>query len=243
MPVPAVVDPESRTPVPGRSAPRIRSFKHRRGRITPGQRDALVTLWPRYGLQLGPSPVDPVAVFGRQAPVVLDVGFGMGETTIVLAAAEPDRDVIAVDVHTPGAGSLLRGLDAAGLTNVRVLVDDAVDVLRHMVAPGSLTEVRVFFPDPWHKQRHHKRRLLSCAVVHLIATRLAVGGRLHVATDWRPYATSVLEVVASEPLLVNRFDGYAPRPDGRPQTRFERQGLAQGHDVYDVIAERCVSAL
>jgi tRNA (guanine-N7-)-methyltransferase len=238
MSVPPVVGPQRPVPDLGRPTPAIRSFKHRRGRITPGQRDALTTLWPRYGLDLSSAPVDLAATFGRTAPVVLEIGFGMGETTLALAAAEPEQDVIAVDVHTPGAGALLRSLDDAGLTNVRVLVDDAVEVLRHLLAPGALHEVRVFFPDPWRKQRHHKRRLLSPAVVHLVATRLAVGGRLHVATDWQPYAASVLQVMVAEPLLVNRFDGYAPRPDGRPLTRFERQGLAKGHDVYEVISER-----
>jgi tRNA (guanine-N7-)-methyltransferase len=170
--------------------------------------------------------------------VVLEIGFGMGETTVAMATADPDRDVIAVDVHTPGAGALLRDLDATGSRNVRVLVDDAVTVARDLLSPGSLDEVRVFFPDPWPKARHRKRRLLSPDVVHLMATRLAVGGRLHVATDWQPYAASVLQVVGDEPLLVNRFGGYAPRPAWRPQTRFEGQGLAKGHAVYDVICER-----
>jgi len=168
---------------------------------------------------------------------VLEIGFGMGETTLAMAAADPERDLVAVDVHTPGAGALLRDLEVAGLTNVRVMVADAVAVLHRMIAPGSLEEVRVFFPDPWPKVRHHKRRLLSPAVVHLIATRLAPGGRLHVATDWEPYASSVLQVVAAEALLVDP-GGYAPRPPERPLTRFEQQGLAKGHKVFDVICER-----
>jgi tRNA (guanine-N7-)-methyltransferase len=220
------------------TAPAIRSFKHRRGRITAGQRDALGTLWPQYGLEPAASPLDLPAVFGRAAPVVLEIGFGMGEATLAMAVADPDRDVVAVDVHTPGAGALLRDVDAAGLANVRVLVDDAVPVLRDMLLPASLDEVRVFFPDPWPKLKHHKRRLLSPAVVHLVATRLAVGGRLHVATDWEPYAASVLQVVDAEPLLDNPFRGYAPGPGRRPVTRFEQQGLAKGHTVHDVVAER-----
>jgi tRNA (guanine-N7-)-methyltransferase len=195
-------------------------------------------LWPRFGLDLAPSPLDPSVVFGRVAPVVLEIGFGMGETTLAMAAADPARDIVAVDVHTPGAGALLRELDTAGLTNVRVMVQDAVAVTQTMLPAGSLDEVRVFFPDPWPKQRHQKRRLLSPTVVQLLATRLRPGGRLHVATDWQPYAASALQVVAAEPLLVNRFGGFAPRPPERPLTRFEGQGLAKGHTVHDLIAER-----
>jgi tRNA (guanine-N7-)-methyltransferase len=162
----------------------------------------------------------------------------MGETTLAMAAADPARDVIAVDVHTPGAGALIRDLEAGGVSNVRVVVADALVVLGDMLAPGSLDEVRVFFPDPWPKLRHHKRRLVNGDFARLVATRLRPGGVLHVATDWTPYAQQTLAVVAAEPALQNRFDGYAPRPAGRPVTRFERQGLAKGHPIHDVVAQR-----
>jgi tRNA (guanine-N7-)-methyltransferase len=225
----------------GLGADHVRSFKLRRGRITPGQRSALETLWSRYGLPSGPgerSAIDPAQAFGRVAPLVLEIGFGMGETTVAMAAADPGRDLLAVDVHTPGVGALLRDATARGLTNLRVVIGDAVDVLRYRLAPGSLDEIRVFFPDPWPKQRHHKRRLVSPAFARLAAERLRPGGRLHCATDWTPYAERILEVVAAEPLLLNAGGGYAPRPAWRPQTRFERLGLARGHAVHDVIVQR-----
>jgi tRNA (guanine-N7-)-methyltransferase len=219
-----------------------RSFKHRRGRITSGQQDALDTLWPRYGLDVSSSPLDLVRVFGRTAPVILEIGFGMGETTMAMAAADPARDVIAVDVHTPGAGALLRDLDSIGRRNVRVIVGDALDVLREMLLPQSIDEIRVYFPDPWPKVKHHKRRLFTPAFAALTATRLRPGGLLHSATDWAPYAERMLRIVGGEPLLVNTHRGYAPRPPWRPITRFEQQGLSKGHQIFDVVAERCVQA-
>jgi len=216
----------------------IRTFKYRRGRVTLAQQTALDTLWPSLGLDLSDSLLDPRALFGRTAPLVLEIGFGMGETTIALALAQPERDVIAIDVHTPGAGALLRGLSGEGLTNVRVGVGDALEVLRGMVPAGSLDEIRVFFPDPWPKTKHFKRRLFNPAFACLAASRLKPGGIVHLATDWRPYAEQALEVIEAEPLLVNDFGGFAPRPADRPVTRFEYQGLAKGHDVFDVIAHR-----
>ena len=216
----------------------LRSFKYRRGRITDGQQTAIDTLWPRYGINLGSEPLDLAAVFGRVAPVVLDIGFGMGGATLEMAAADPDRDVIAVDVHTPGAGALQRDLDTAGRSNIRVLVGDVMPVLRDMLPSGSLDEIRIFFPDPWPKVRHRKRRLYSPAFAALAADRLRPGGRLHSATDWAPYAAQMLEVVRGEPLLSNEHAGYAPRPPWRPVTRFERQGLAKGHEIFDLIARR-----
>jgi tRNA (guanine-N7-)-methyltransferase len=216
----------------------IRTFKYRRGRVTLAQQAALETLWPSLGLDLTDTLLDPQALFGRSAPLVFEIGFGMGETTIALALAQPERDVIAIDVHTPGAGALLRGLSAEGLTNVRVGVGDALEVLRGMVPYGSLDEIRVFFPDPWPKTKHFKRRLFNAAFATLAAARLKGGGVLHVATDWGPYAEQVVEVIDAEPLLVNEFDGFAPRPSSRPLTRFEQQGLAKGHEVFDIIAHR-----
>jgi tRNA (guanine-N7-)-methyltransferase len=216
----------------------LHSFKRRGGRVTPGQRRALDTLLPVFGVPVTAGGVDRVAVFGRHAPLVLEIGFGMGEATVAMAAADPGRDVLAVDVHVAGVGALLREVEALGLRNVRVVVGDAVEVLHRMLGPGSLDEVRVFFPDPWPKARHHKRRLVGTTFAGLVGDRLASGGRLHCATDWAPYAEQMLAVVADEPRLVNDHGGFAPRPARRPVTRFEQQGLARGHQVFDVIARR-----
>lgn len=182
-----------------------RTFKRRGGRIRPGQSAALTSLWPRYGLDSGAGRLDLAAVFGREAPVVLEIGFGMGETTLALAAADPGRDVLAVDVHAPGAGALLRGVEAAGIGWVRVMLADALTVLREDLAPGSLAEVRLFFPDPWPKARHHKRRIFTPAFAALVASRLEPGGRLHAATDWAHYAAQMVRVISAEPLLHNEF--------------------------------------
>ncbi|MDP9418254.1 MAG: tRNA (guanosine(46)-N7)-methyltransferase TrmB [Actinomycetota bacterium] len=216
----------------------IRTFKARRGRVTTRQQRALDELWAAYGVDAGGGLLDGAALFGRRAPLVLEIGFGMGETTAAMAAEDPDRDLLAVDVHTPGAGALLHQIGERGLTNVRVLLGDALGVLRDGLAPGSLDEVRAYFPDPWPKARHHKRRLVTPAFARLVASRLRPGGRLHCATDWAPYAEQTLAVVDAEPLLVNPYAGFAPRPPWRPVTRFERQGIAKGHEVFDVIAER-----
>jgi tRNA (guanine-N7-)-methyltransferase len=219
------------------TAPHVRSFRSGRGRLTPRQQRAIETLWSAYVIEPTPD-FDAAAVYGRLAPLVLDVGFGMGETTAVLAAAEPERDVLAVEVHRPGAGALLHEIGERQLTNVRVVLGDVVDVLRDMLHPGSLDEVRIFFPDPWPKVRHHKRRLVAPPFVELVASRLRPGGRLHCATDWAPYARQMLAAIAATESLVNSFSGYAPRPDDRPVTRFEQRGLASGHEVFDVIALR-----
>jgi tRNA (guanine-N7-)-methyltransferase len=224
------------TAADSRTAPPIRTFKPRRGRVTQRQQQALDRCWERYGVEVTGAPFDQGAVYGRQAPLILDIGFGMGETTAAMAGADPVRDLLAVDVHTPGVGALLHEVEARGLTNVRVAAGDAVELLTTMLAPGSLDEIRVFFPDPWPKVRHHKRRLVGPSFAALAGSRLRPGGRLHCATDWEPYARQMLEVVAGEPALVNPHGGFAPRPGWRPVTRFERQGLAKGHDVYDVIA-------
>ncbi|HEV7208013.1 MAG TPA: tRNA (guanosine(46)-N7)-methyltransferase TrmB [Mycobacteriales bacterium] len=219
--------------VPG--AP-LRTFKHRRGRITAGQQRALDTLWARYGIDVGTRPLDVEVIYQRAAPLVLEVGFGMGEATIAMAAAAPGTDLLAVDVHTPGAGALLREVNSLGLSNVRVVVGDVRDVLADMLAPESLEEVRIYFPDPWPKAKHRKRRLLSPAFLHLTATRLRPGGRLHCATDSKSYAEQMLMAIAGEALLGNQHPGYAPRPAGRPVTRFEGQALARGHDLFELSA-------
>ena len=216
----------------------VRSFVLRQGRFSPAQRDAYDTLLPRFGIDFSAAPLDLDRAFGRTNPKVLEIGFGMGETTAAIAAAQPDRDFLALDVHAPGVGGLLRLLDAQGLTNVRILRHDAVEVVERMIAPATLAGVHVFFPDPWPKKRHHKRRLLQPAFVHELALRLAGGGYLHAATDWEDYALEMLATLRAEPLLENTAEDFAPRPEYRPLTKFERRGMALGHGVWDLIFRR-----
>jgi len=216
----------------------IRSFVLRQGRFSPAQRDAYDTLLPRFGIEFSPAPLDLDHAFGRAGPKILEIGFGMGETTAAIAAAQPDRDFLALDVHAPGVGGLLKLLDARGLTNVRVLRHDAVEVVERMIAPAALAGVHVFFPDPWPKKRHHKRRLLQPAFVHELALRLTGGGYLHAATDWEDYAVEMLATLRAEPLLENTAADFALRPEYRPLTKFERRGLALGHGVRDLIFRR-----
>jgi tRNA (guanine-N7-)-methyltransferase len=216
----------------------IRSFVLRQSRTSTAQQRAVDTLLPRWGIEYAEQRLDLEAVFGRRAPVVLEIGFGMGESTAVYAALHPERDFLGVEVHTPGVGNLLKLVDAQGLTNVRIVRHDAVEVLRHMLAPGSLAGAHVFFPDPWPKKRHHKRRLIQAPLVRLLAERLAPGGYLHLATDWEAYAQQMLEVLSAEPLLENTADGFAPRPESRPLTKFEQRGLRLGHGVWDVLFRR-----
>ena len=216
----------------------VRSFVLRQGRISPAQQEALDTLAPRWCLPFAATPIDCDQAFGRRAPRVLEIGCGMGETTAAIAAARPDLDFIGVEVHAPGVGSLLRHLDAGQLANVRVVRHDAVEVVAAMIPPASLAGIHVFFPDPWPKKRHHKRRLLNPAFVHELALRLAPGGYLHVATDWEDYAREVLATLAAEPLLRNDAVDFAPRPAHRPLTKFERRGLKLGHPVFDLVFRR-----
>lgn len=190
---------------------------------------------PRFGIAYAPARCDLDAAFQRSAPRFLEIGFGMGESTAEVAAAHPGNDYIGVEVHTPGVGGLLRLIDAQQLTNIRIIQHDAVEVVTHMLGEGSLAGIHVFFPDPWPKKRHHKRRLLQPAFVHLLATRLQPGGYLHVATDWEDYATQILAVLSAEPLLQNTASGFAPRPEHRPLTKFESRGLKLGHGVWDVV--------
>jgi tRNA (guanine-N7-)-methyltransferase len=213
----------------------IRSFVVRAGRMGPGQTRALAELGPRYVLPYSAGAVDWPAVFGRDAPRVLEIGFGMGDATAAIAQSRPDTDFIGVEVHTPGVGALLKHIGEKQLTNLRIVQHDAVDVLEHMIAPASLAGVHVFFPDPWHKKKHNKRRLIQPPFVAQLAARLASGGYLHCATDWEPYAQQMLAVLSAEPSLVNTSDGYAPRPDYRPLTKFENRGLKLGHGVWDLV--------
>ena len=216
----------------------IRSFVLRQGRTTAAQARAHRELLPRYGIPFAAVPLDLERALGRSAPRVLEIGFGMGETTAAIAAAHPEIDYLGIEVHSPGVGSLLNRIEALGLKNVRVIQHDAVEVLERMVAPGALDGVHVFFPDPWPKKRHHKRRLLQSAFATLLASRMKPGGCLHVATDWEDYANQILDVLAGEPTLANTVDGFAPRPGTRPQTKFERRGTKLGHRVWDVIFRR-----
>ena len=213
----------------------IRSFVVRAGRLGPGQARALAELGPRYLLPLAAAPLDWTAAFGREAPRVLEIGFGMGDATAAIAQALPGTDFLGVEVHTPGVGALLKQIGERGLTNLRLVQHDAIDVLQQMIEPGALAGVHVFFPDPWHKQKHNKRRLIQPAFVSLLASRLAPGGYLHCATDWQPYAEQMLEVLRAEPALRNAADAYAEKPAYRPLTKFENRGLKLGHGVWDLV--------
>jgi len=216
----------------------IRSYVLRQGRLSPAQRRACDDLFPRYGVPFSTEVVDWAGIFGRRAPVMLEIGFGMGETTAVIADAHRDADFVAVDVHLPGIGSLLNRIDALRLTNVRVIRHDAVEVVNTMMAPSSLAAIHVFFPDPWPKKRHQKRRLLKPGFVHALAERLEPRGYLHVATDWREYAEDVLATMTAEPLLANTATGFAPRPEWRPLTKFEERGQKLGHELFDLVFVR-----
>ena len=216
----------------------IRSYVLRQGRTSAAQQRALDTLYARYGLAYSPKYIDARELFGRDAPLVLEIGSGMGETTAAIAAAQPDTDFIAVEVHGPGVGSLLNRIEAQKLGNLRVIRHDAVEVLEHMIAEASLAGLHLFFPDPWPKKRHHKRRLVQPAFVALAARKLGPGGYLHVATDWQEYAEQILALLSAEPLLENAAAGFAERPAHRPLTKFEHRGLALGHPVRDLLFRR-----
>ncbi len=212
----------------------IRSFVLRQGRFSAGQQRAYEMLMPRFGVPFSPEFLDLEAVFGRPAPKILEIGFGMGETTARIAAENPENDYLGVEVHTPGVGALLKRIDEQALTNIRVIQHDAVEVVRCMIPPQSLAGIHVFFPDPWPKKRHHKRRLLQAPFAELLASRLVPGGYLHVATDWQEYAEHVLATLSSVAALENTQDGFAVRPAGRPETKFESRGRRLGHDSWDV---------
>jgi tRNA (guanine-N7-)-methyltransferase len=213
----------------------IRSFVLRQGRVSNAQRQALETLMPEYGILFGTDPLDFEHIFGRCAPTFLEIGFGMGETTAVIANEHPQNDYLAVEVHTPGVGSLLKQIKALGLTNIRVLQRDVVELLQHGLPPESLAGVHIFFPDPWPKARHHKRRLIQAPFVDLLCRHLKPGGYIHAATDWQDYAHQILAVFTDQPQLVNTALDYAPRPAYRPLTKFEQRGLRLGHGVWDVV--------
>ena len=214
----------------------IRSFVMRTGRMTSGQARALDDLWPRYGVEYSPAPLDLDALFGRRAPRTLEIGFGNGEHLASLAVANRERDYLGVEVHRPGVGHLFMLAASNDLTNVRASAHDAVEVLRDQIAPAALDEVLVLFPDPWHKKRHHKRRLIQPPFIELVATRLAPGGVLRLATDWEEYAVQMLEVMRGNPRFTNLSPGgdWMPRPEERAPTRFEKRGARLGHGVWDL---------
>ena len=216
----------------------IRSFVHRRSHITLGQQEALEKLLSKWALPYENRQLDPAAVFGRTAPLVLEIGFGMGETTEKIAIARADENFLGVEVFNAGVGAMLKRIEASSLQNVRIVQHDAVEVVRDMIAPDSLAGVHVYFPDPWQKKRHHKRRLIQPAFVALLASRIAPGGYLHCATDWEDYGVQMLDVLSNEPSLENTAEGYAPRPEWRPQTKFETRGMRLGHGVWDLFFKR-----
>lgn len=217
----------------------VRSFVLRQGRVSEAQRRYLDEGKPRWGIPYAPAPLDFAALFGRRAPVFLEIGCGMGETTAAIAEAHPQHDYLGIEVHTPGVGSLFKEIATRGLGNLRVIQHDAVEIVRDMIPAGSLAGIHVFFPDPWPKKRQQKRRLIQGPFVHELALRLAPGGYLHCATDWEEYAAQMLDVLSAESLLQNSVPaGYAPRPAYRPQTKFEARGLRLGHGVWDVVFRR-----
>jgi len=218
---------------------RLKSFVKRAGRTTEGQARAFAELGPLFLIPYKPEPLDLTAAFGgRAAPTVLEIGFGMGEATAHIATVMPEINFLCCEVHEPGVGALLKRIGEQSITNIRICAHDAVDVLDHMLRPDSLAGVHVFFPDPWHKKRHNKRRLIQPEFVKKLAEHLRPGGYIHCATDWQPYAEQMLEVLSAEPLLRNTAEGYAPKPEYRPLTKFENRGLKLGHGVWDLVFQR-----
>ncbi len=215
---------------------RIRSFVLRQGRLTRGQARALETGLPQFGINYSQEIIDLNAKFNRsESKKILEIGFGMGETTAKIAQTLPDCDFLAAEVHTPGVGALLKLIEELALTNILIIQHDVVEVLQNMLAEANLDGVHIFFPDPWHKTRHHKRRLIQAGFVKLLCSKMKVGGYLHVATDWQEYAEWVLEVLNAEPLLKNTAEDYAEKPSYRPLTKFENRGIKLGHGVWDMV--------
>ena len=216
----------------------IKSFVRRAGRMSAAQQNFYAEMMPKIGIPYTPQQIELVTVYGRNAPKILEIGTGMGETTAKIADAHRDNDYLGVEVHVPGIGALCKQIAERELTNLRICAHDAVEVVRDMLPECSLDGVHVFFPDPWHKARHNKRRLIQSPFVALLASRLKPGGYFHCATDWEEYAHQMLEVLSAEPTLVNSSEGFAPRPDYRPLTKFENRGLRLGHGVWDVIFKK-----
>ncbi len=228
---------KAQTPPPAQA--HIRSFVHRRGHITAGQRQALETLAPQWTVPYERQTLNYDTLFARQgAPTVLEIGFGMGETTAQIAQARPEDNFLGVEVFNAGVGSLLNRIGSLELTNIRIIQHDVVEVLRDMIAPQSLAGVHIYFPDPWPKKRHHKRRLIQPPFIELLASRLQSGGYIHCATDWEHYAQQMLEVLSGNPNLANTCEGFCPRPDWRPLTKFEARGIRLGHGVWDLVFKK-----
>ncbi|NNM83583.1 MAG: tRNA (guanosine(46)-N7)-methyltransferase TrmB [Burkholderiales bacterium] len=213
----------------------IRSFVLRQGRVSNAQQRAHDNLLPLFGIEYTGEPLDLAAAFGRNAPVILEIGFGMGESTAAIAEAHPELDFLGIEVHTPGVGSLLKQIRERNLQNLRIIQHDAVEVLEKMIPDGALSGVHIFFPDPWPKKRHHKRRLIQAPLVSLLGRKLAEGGYLHAATDWVEYAEHILETLRAEPALENTAADYAMKPQYRPLTKFEARGIRLGHEVRDIV--------
>lgn len=216
----------------------IKSYVRRAGRTTTGQAKAFEELGPRFVLTYQATPLQSQAIYGRQAPLILEIGFGMGEATAHIACVRPDDNFLCCEVHEPGVGALLKRIGEQDISNIRILQHDAVEVIDHMLPEASLDGVHIFFPDPWHKKKHNKRRLIQQPLVEKLARRLKPGGYIHCATDWEPYAVQMLEVLGAEPLLANTAEGYSAKPEYRPLTKFENRGLRLGHGVWDLVFKR-----
>ena len=221
----------------------LRSFVLRQGRVTPAQQRACDMLLPRFGIEYAAQQLDLAQAFGRSAPKILEIGFGMGDSTAAIALAHPENDYLAIEVHTPGVGNLLKLIDAQQISNIRIIRHDAVEILRDMLGAATLDGVHIFFPDPWHKTRHKKRRLIQAPFIAHLLQKLKPacpelsrrGGYIHIATDWQDYAEQILAVLSAEPLLANTAADYAPRPEYRPLTKFEQRGIRLGHGVWDLL--------
>ncbi|TDX13071.1 MULTISPECIES: tRNA (guanosine(46)-N7)-methyltransferase TrmB [Buttiauxella] len=224
----------------GRAMRRIRSFVRRQGRLTKGQEFALENYWPVMGVEYQDAPVDFTELFGREAPVTLEIGFGMGTSLVAMAKANPQQNFLGIEVHSPGVGACLATAHEEGVENLRVMCHDAVEVLQKMVPDNSLSMVQLFFPDPWHKARHNKRRIVQVPFAEFVKSKLKLGGVFHMATDWEPYAEHMLEVMSSVDGYKNQSEtnDYVPRPDSRPVTKFEQRGHRLGHGVWDLMFER-----
>ena len=216
----------------------IRSFVNRRSHMTQGQQQALDAYLDKWSLPYRAEVLDLSQTFGRSAPTILEIGFGMGETTEQIALARPQDNFLGVEVFNAGVGALLKRIETSTLENIRIIQHDAVEVLRDMVAPNSLSGVHIYFPDPWPKKRHHKRRLIQAPLIELLSSRMALGAYLHCATDWEHYAQQMLEVLSGEASLINTAENFAPRPDFRPLTKFENRGIRLGHGVWDLIFKK-----
>jgi tRNA (guanine-N7-)-methyltransferase len=219
---------------------RIRSFVRREGRLTPGQQRAMDELFPQFGIEAGEGLLDLDALFGRSAPRILEIGFGNGESLAEIAKNHPENDYLGIEVHRPGVGHLLMKIEELGLSNLRVMSEDAVEILQQQIPDNALDALYLFFPDPWHKKKHHKRRQVQPAWAQLVRSKLKVGGRLHMATDWENYAEQMRDVLNAAEGFQNTSPGndYVTKPDYRPETKFERRGLRLGHGVWDLVFQK-----